>query len=84
MNDDWEMRRTALVEGATYRVMREAESRPDGAPFKIGEAVRLRQIVYSHYDNSHVYTFEEQGEAERSYWLHDDEPLERLTETFGS
>ena len=84
MTDDWSHRRAALAEGATYRVMRDALSLPTGVHFKVGEVVRLRHVGYSHYDNSHAYTFEDQDGAEKSYWLHDDEPLERLTDTFAS
>lgn len=68
--------------GGTYRVLREAQSFPSGPDFKVGEVVRLRHIGYSHYDNSHVYTFETEDGGQKSYWLHDDEPLEQLTSTF--
>ena len=82
MTDYWEERRTALTERTTYRVIREAPSGPDGAHFKVGEEVRLSHVAYSHYDNSHVYTLEGQNGAARAYWLHDDEPIERLIGTF--
>jgi hypothetical protein len=84
MVDDWARRRTALGEGVIYRVMREAPSFPKGSHFNVGEEVRLRHVGYSPYDTAHFYTFRVHGGAEKSFWLHDDEPLERLTQTFAS
>ena len=84
MADDWSERKTALAEGSTYRVMREAPSTLSGPSFAVGEEVQLSHVGYSHYDNSHVYIFRSQDGANKSYWLHDDAPLERLTGTFRS
>lgn len=84
MADDWAERRTALREGGKFRVLRDAPGVPDGPPFKLGEKVTLRTVGYSHYDSSHVYAFEGEDRVHKSYWLHDDEPLERLTSTFES
>jgi len=83
MKDDWAERRTTLREGCTFRVLTDARSFPP-PNFKAGEELTLRSIEYSRYDCSHVYTFEGDGGVQKSYWLHDDEPLERLTSVFES
>lgn len=82
MKEDWDLRRTALEAGATYRVAVPARSIPEGPDFVVGEDVRLRQVGYSHYDSSHVYIFEAPDGRQKQYWLHDDEPLETLHEAF--
>lgn len=84
MADDWAERRTALREGGTVRVLMDARSFPAGPHFEVGEKFTLRTVGYSHYDNSYVYSFEGEDKVQKSYWLHDDEPLERLTSTFES
>lgn len=83
MKDDWAERSTALRAGETFRVLADARSFPP-PHFKVGEELTLQSIEYSRYDSAYVYMFEGEGSVQKAYWLHDDEPLERLTSVFES
>ena len=67
--------------GAAYRVSRDAPA-VVGPHFGRGEVVHLRHIGYSRYDGAWGYTFENGGGVEKSFFLGDNEPVDRLTETF--
>ena len=80
MAGDWNERKTLFVAGTTYRVTRAAE--PPNDKFNVGERLRFRMSGYSRYDSSYVYEFEAGDQSLKSFWLHDSEPVERLTSTF--
>ncbi|MCI4590604.1 hypothetical protein MOK15_10915 [Sphingobium sp. BYY-5] len=81
MSPDWDDREAALKPGALYLVTREVATPADQIPFRAGQILRLRKVHYSRYDSCHIYQFEAEFGA-KSYWLHDDEPLESLKEVF--
>lgn len=83
MKDDWAERGTALRTGWTFRVRTDARRFPP-PHFKVGEELTLKSIQYSRYDSAYVYTFQGKDGAQKSFWLHDSEPLERLTSIFES
>jgi hypothetical protein len=66
---------------ALYKVLRDVAASPTQIPFQTGETIKLRRIDYSRYDSCHIYHFDTDA-GFKSYWLHDDEPLETLTEAF--
>lgn len=81
MADDWAGRKSLLRLGATYRVATDAPA-VLGPSFVIGELVHLSHIGYSRYDSAYGYTFRADGGVEKSFFLGDDEPTNRLTDTF--
>lgn len=83
MPDDWDKRQHALEVGKAYRVLRQARSFPDQGNFEVGEVVRVNHIGYSRYDEAHVFTFEAADGRTKAFLLGSDEPLEKLTGTFG-
>jgi hypothetical protein len=81
LDSDWGKRKVALEISSIYRLKYTVRSVPPLA-FETGEEVVLIAIGYSHYDNSYVYTFETRNGSQKAFWLHDDDPLNRLTDVF--
>jgi len=81
MSDDWNNRKTLLHIGEAYRATLDAPC-PIGPSISAGERLLLKHVGYSHYDNAHVYTFETEGGLQKSFWLNDSDPIERVTDTF--
>ncbi|MFL5328955.1 MAG: hypothetical protein ACJ8C4_08555 [Gemmataceae bacterium] len=50
----------------------------------LGEIVTYQQCGYSHYDSTSIYAFTNEYGVERSWWLHDDEPLEKWRDVFAT
>jgi hypothetical protein len=78
VDDTWKKRKTFLKKDAPYRVITTTSS-VGGDNFIQGENLRLLAVYYSPYDGSHVYEFEDGDGRRKSYWLHDGDPIERLT-----
>ncbi|MFB2560170.1 hypothetical protein ACEWB4_13845 [Sphingobium sp. sgz301303] len=70
-----------MTTGASYRVLRAVAVSTSQIPFQVGEIVKFRRVDYSRYDGCHIYHFDTDTGV-KSYWLHDDEPLESLIEAF--
>lgn len=82
MTDDWAKRRTLLAVNQEYCVQRDASGGGREGSFRKGEKLCLHEINYSRYDNALVFAFEVAGGGWKTFYLGDNEPLERLLETF--
>ncbi len=70
--------------GRRYRVLKAASSLPPEQSLAPGEVVTYQQCGYSRYDSTSIFAFTNEEGVERSWWLHDDEPLENLRDVFAA
>src|SRR6185503_5409752 len=73
-------RGSPFVKGRRYRVLREAPSY--AGTLSAGEVVEYFGAYYGIYDGVSVYAFTNDQAQERTWMLHDDEPLERWSDVF--
>ena len=77
-------RGTPFEIGQRYRVLKAASSLPPEQSLVPGEVVTYQQCGYSRYDSTSIYAFTNEHGVERSWWLHDDEPLENWRGVFAA
>lgn len=76
-------RRAILLVGEIFVVTSDAPSF-SGSPFAAGERVTLQRVDYSYYDGINVYVFEANDGEQKSFELHDNDPIDKLTSIFAT
>ncbi len=79
---EWSKRPHLLKPGERYRVTRDVP--PGLSSFSKGELLTFKEAAYSRYDSSYFYSFSNDSGELKSFILHDDKPVEWLTETFAA
>jgi hypothetical protein len=73
-------RDSPLTEGKKYRVLK--DFRQPQSIFKADEVLKYENAEYSRYDNSTMFFFKAKGGHQKTWWLHDDEPVEKYKDLF--
>ncbi|MEW8187596.1 MAG: hypothetical protein AB2794_21605 [Candidatus Thiodiazotropha endolucinida] len=69
-----------FIEGKKYKVIKDFHQ--SQSIFKAGEILIYVNSEYSHYDNSTIFFFKAKGDHPKTWWLHDDEPIEEYKKLF--
>ena len=81
VEDDFSKRRTLFTVGSKYRVSKDTVTA--NWSFVAGEEVEFVAAGYSRYDSDWVFTFRSLSSGEQRSWLlHDDEPIALALEVF--
>jgi hypothetical protein len=68
--------------GGRYVTTKSVRSFPADESLCEGEIVVYQGSGYGRYDSSSIYAFTSESGQERSWWLHDDEPMEQWLSLF--
>jgi len=76
-------RKHPFKEGCIYKAKESFTGFFKGGQFVAGQNYLFESAGYSRYDSSTVFTFQEQGSSEPTYWWwHDDHPDTQCQERF--